>query len=303
VTGTALHAELARAAALAASVPESPDAHVLRRAFEEFSDCANQLRDSFAGLRAEVRALAAELEEKNRIIEALERQAARNERIAAMGEMAERIAHQIRNPLGTIDLYASMLAEDLAGTRSADLATRISNAVRATDLVVGNLLTFADDLDPVRAPVCVHELLAEVEAVGSRVLASRAVRIDVSMHAEESRVLGDRDLLKQAILNLVTNAGQAVREGEAIRIHTSNRRLEDDGATWLTLGVIDEGEGIEPGDLERVFDPLFSTRRGGAGIGLAIVQRVAEAHGGLVEVESARGEGTTVRLSLPSHPR
>lgn len=281
--------------------PVDTDPAVLTRAFEDFSACADKLKDSFASLKAEVRSLAAELEEKNRIIEALERQAARNERIAAMGEMAQRIAHQIRNPLGTIELYASMLSQDLMGHPSRALVERIGTAVRATDLVVDNLLAFADDMDPVRAPACLHETLRELAESAERLVSARRVHVRLCLDARETCVLADRDLVRQAILNLVTNAAHAVGEGASITIATQNRCLGEGNEAWISVSVIDEGVGIEGNDLERVFDPLYSTRRGGAGIGLAIVQRVAETHGGLIEVESTPGQGTTFRFSLPIH--
>jgi signal transduction histidine kinase len=284
-----------------ASAPAPPDVAgaILSRAFEDFSASASRLGAQFASLRAEVRTLAAELEEKNRIIEALERQAARNERIAAMGEMAQRIAHQIRNPLGTIDLYASMLSQDLREHPGRVLAERIATSVRACDLVVDNLLAFADDMDPVRAPCDLRELVVEVADSATRLLSARRIQIELAPLPELERVGVDRDLVRQAILNLVLNAAQAGADDAIVRVEVERRLLGEAGEAWLTVRVVDRGAGVAAADLERIFDPLYSTRRGGAGIGLAIVQRVAETHGGVVEVASEEGRGSTFSFSLP----
>jgi signal transduction histidine kinase len=276
---------------------DAPD--VLARAFDNFASCSNRLQESFAALQEEVRSLAAELEAKNEVIEALERQAARNERISAMGEMAQRIAHQIRNPLGSIDLYASILVKDLPDRKMRELAERIAVAVRRSDLVVQNLLTFADDIDPVLVPLDVLGALEETLEEARQLLHGRGVTLEVEALADDVTVRADRDLLRQAILNLLTNAAQAVKEGDTVRFVTRNRSIETNAPPWLSMEVVDEGVGIAPSDLERVFDPLYSTRRGAAGLGLAIVQRVAEAHGGVIEVESEPGRGSTFRLSFP----
>ena len=277
----------------------APDAALLSRAFEDFSASASRLGASFAGLRAEVRALAAELEEKNRIIEALERQAARTERIAAMGEMAQRIAHQIRNPLGTIELYASMLSQDLREHPGRVLAERIATSVRACDLVVDNLLAFADDMDPVCTPCDMQEILRDVADSAARLLAARRVRVTLALSLAPEPISADRDLVRQAILNLVLNAAQAGDDDATVHIDTQRRALGESQDAWITVRVIDEGRGVAASDLERIFDPLYSTRRGGAGIGLAIVQRVAETHAGVVEVTSTEGAGSTFSFSLP----
>lgn len=283
---------------MSGEVPRS-DPRELSLAFAEFQACSVRLEDVFAGLQAQVRLLAAELSEKNRVIEALERQAARNERIAAMGELAQRIAHQLRNPLGSIQLYASILESDLRGHPSAALIERVAAAVQSCDLVVRNLLAFADDVDPVMAPLSLHAVLREAVSVAAQLVAPRGVDVELAEEAGQDRVEADGDLLRQAVLNLILNAAQAMGEGGTVRVATAERHLPGDEGRWVSLSVSDTGCGIAPADLERIFDPLFSTRRGASGLGLAIVQRVAEAHGGLVEVESQVGRGSVFRLSLP----
>jgi signal transduction histidine kinase len=279
--------------------PHPGISQALTQAFGEFNACSNRLQEAFAALQEEVRSLANELSEKNRVIEALERQAARNERIGAMGELAQRIAHQIRNPLGSIHLYASMLEEDLQGHASRALVHRISAAVQSCDLVVQNLLAFADDLDPVRSVFSLHACLQETVGMAAQLLAARNVRVKLTLEAVETWVDADRDLVRQAVLNLLANAAQATPDGGTVRVITHNLKLAPQEPTWIATSVVDQGPGIAPADVERIFDPLFSTRRGAAGLGLAIVQRVAEAHGGLIEVESRPGCGATFRFSLP----
>lgn len=279
---------------------DTPEAREdLVRAFHQFASCAGRLQNAFAELQEEIRSLAAELEEKNRVIEALERQAARNERIAAMGEMAQRIAHQIRNPLGTIALYASILGREIADEALRAPVDRIAAAVRSADLVVQNLLAFADDLDPCLAPADLHGLLREIAQDAAGILGGRRIRVELRLEAVSDRVQVDKDLLRQAVLNLIANAAQAIADGGTVSVATSDRTLAGNGSAWIAISVFDKGAGIAAADLERIFDPLFTTRPGAAGLGLAIVQRVAEAHGGLVEVESELGRGSTFRLSLP----
>lgn len=227
----------------------------------------------------------------------LEEQESRNRRLVAMGEMAAGIAHEIRNPLGSLELFASHLVGELGGSAHEDLAGHILKGIQNLSRITGNLLLFARKTQPRFAPVELADVLRE--AILYSRAAATAKKVTLEEELFECPVEADADLLRQVFLNLVLNAVQAVDEGGHIRV--SCRMDPTENPPVAVARVCDDGPGVPAPVKERIFDPFFTTRAGGMGLGLAIVQRIVSAHGGWVSVEDAGGQagGSEFVVALP----
>lgn len=232
----------------------------------------------------------------------LEEQLHRKERFAAMGELIGRIAHEIRNPLGSVELFASMLQRDLGEQPSAKrYAQQISQAVQAMDRLLANLLLYTR---PVRMARGWH--LAEPLIGESIKLAAHAItRVPVEMRVDIGREVGviwcHDGQLKQVLVNLVVNAVQAMPNGGVLSVSLHQETPQTLGMPAVRLTVCDSGIGIDPAHRSRIFDPFFTTKDEGTGLGLAIVHSIVEAHQGRIDVESTVGQGTCCSIILP-HP-
>ena len=268
-------------------------------------------------LRAEVVRLRGELRQANEQIE-------RGKRLSELGEMAAGIAHEVRNPLGSIRLYARMLVEDLAD-RAKERATaeKIAAATRGLDAVVTDVLAFAREMPLNMGPAEAGAMLGraiEEGLAGDREERGGAKRVVVIRDDERAEMDGeivvcDPALVHRALVNVVRNAIQAMRDVGGgvgvceLRANVERRTLPDSsGASrnYTALIVRDSGPGIPPGVMERMFNPFFTTRATGTGLGLAIVHRIMDAHGGRVLVRNVDGAGgvggAMVELLLPDVP-
>ncbi len=232
---------------------------------------------------------------------ALERRIAQSEALATMGTLALGLAHEIRNPLNAAVLQMHMLGRQIE--REAEASTKATMRDRV-QIVVGEIKRLGRLLSEFLELSRPRGLSPEPVALG------QVIDAVVDLHAEEARlrgvrfvhtspadvvVSGDREKLKQALINLVVNAIDATPEGGSVRV--SARWLEPERAI---LEVEDDGAGIPEEDQHRLFDPFFTTKPGGTGLGLSIVRRVIEQHGGQVRVRSDAGRGTLVQIELPA---
>ncbi len=232
----------------------------------------------------------------------LEERLQRRDRLAAMGEMIGRIAHEIRNPLGSVELFASMLRRDLASQPDAQrYAEQISHAVHAMDRLLANLLVYTK---PDRAPRNWHR--AEALVLDSLTLAAHAIAkapVDIRLDLDPwIPALWCHDgQMKQVFLNLIVNAAQAMPQGGVLTISLKADGQDVLGMPAVRLTVADTGTGIDPSHQFRIFDPFFTTKEDGTGLGLAIVHAIVEAHHGRIDVESSPETGTCFTIVLP-HP-
>ncbi len=247
----------------------------------------SEVRDREGGTRGHVLLL----QDITRLKE-LEEQQERNHRLIAMGEMAAKIVHEVRSPLCSIELYASMLAKDLEGTSHLGMAEGISTGIRSLNNILTNMLFFAKPQKPVFRTVRIDSVLDDCVFMLVPMLNARGISLERGMD-NSAAVPGDRELLRQAFLNVLINAVQATPDGGRIGIS-----VDTDGDTAF-VDVTDGGEGIVPGDLERIFDPFFSTKEKGTGLGLAITARIVQAHNGVIRVTSDAGRGACFRLKFP----
>jgi len=232
----------------------------------------------------------------------LEEEASRTDRLAAMGEMAANIVHEIRNPLGSIELFATALKKDLEEFKWLRAPVEhISSGVHTINSIVSNLLLF---VRPQQRPdfhvFDIHESLNDSLSFSSHLIGSHD-RIEVvnRFYPGPLPVCGDPVLLKQALLNLLLNAIQAMPVGGSLVISTRKIDSGKDGSRFAEIRFADTGTGIAKRDIHRVFDPFFTTKKGGTGLGLGIVHNIIKLHGGEVDIVSTEGEGTVIVLTLP----
>ncbi len=232
-------------------------------------------------------------------VRALTDQLIRSDRLAAMGELTAGVAHEVRNPLGIIRASVQ-LVEDSHGdpVRVRDATRVIKQEIDRLDKVIKALLDFGRPSTPTLRITNVEDVVSDVVLFTRQFAGQAKVDIETEFSAADPLVLADADQLKQVFVNLVSNAVQAMEDrGGAIKV-----RVWDDDA-FVLASVADTGPGMAPEVLEKVFDPFYSTRGGGTGLGLTIVHRIIDQHGGRVEVDSAPGRGTRFTVALPARSR
>jgi signal transduction histidine kinase len=227
-------------------------------------------------------------------------QAKRTGRLAAMGEMAARIAHEIRNPLGSIELFSTMLIDDLQEFEEQKaLAEHISAGVRSINNIVSNLLLFMRPDQQLDEQVLdVHEALKDSLFFAGHLLDGQdEIEVQTELTAETLFIRGDLELLKQVFLNLILNAIQAMSGGG--QLHISSHKTSSYSDTALAeVHLVDNGCGIAPADMPKIFDPFYTTRKKGTGLGLTIVHNIIKLHGGSIDISSS-ADGTKCVVSLP----
>ncbi len=250
----------------------------LQEILQMYNQVTQRLQVSHERLEGEVVRLREQLEQKNRELET-------KKRLAALGEMAAGIAHEIRNPLGGIQLYASTLAAEVSDRPVAlELVKKISNGVGGLNSLVSDMLAFTRDMQLVRCEEDLSGIVLEAMELAAPSLLSHGVTVRVHGSVENKRLVVDRRLLSRVLLNLLLNSAEAIGEaggGEGkieIRASQAGDKLE--------VIVEDSGPGIPAASLERIFEPFFTTKHTGTGLGLAIVHRIIEGHGGKIMAEN-----------------
>jgi two-component system NtrC family sensor kinase len=250
---------------------------------------------------SEVADLAREFNSMGRAVEERERELVRSERLATVGKMAAMITHEVRNPLSSIGLNTELLEDELAGVPNADEARGLCRSIhREVDRLTAmteEYLAFARLPKPKLAPEPINPIITSLADFVREDLATKNVQIATDLAAEH--LIGDIDAaqIRQCLINLVRNASEAVgaKGGGHVRLRT---RRDGNSAA---IDVEDDGVGIAPEILPRLFDPFVSTKEGGNGLGLALTQEIVREHGGTLDVKSSLGVGTTFTLRLPFH--
>ncbi len=262
------------------------------------------------GLESQAETLARshqELQDQTRLLLEKEAQLHRADRLSALGQLSAGLAHEIRNPLGAIKGAVEILEEDYpAGHPKAEFYAIILKEVKRLNDVVTNFLNFARPVSMRFVPVNVHEVLSSLEGLVSGEARAHRVQIVASFRDGPSRVMADEALLKQAFLNIMLNALEAMPDGGTLTISTrvADRTAvgivdADDREDWLEAVFADTGVGIPEEHLGRVFDPFFTTKKDGTGLGLAITYRIIENHRGIIRATSQPGNGTSFSITLP----
>jgi signal transduction histidine kinase len=228
-----------------------------------------------------------------------EQRLVRSERLATVGRMAAQIAHEVRNPLSAIGLNAELLGDELAGDAAEArrmVASIIGEVDRLTD-ITETYLRFTRLPRPKLEREEIGSLVASVVALGRGELAQEGIDVEVDIAPELPELPADEAQLRQALINLVRNAREALATAPVKRLRISV--AHDQLARRVVLRISDSGAGIDKAHVGKIFDPFFSTKAQGTGLGLALVQQIVVDHGGQIDVESAPGQGTTFTLSFP----
>ena len=225
----------------------------------------------------------------------IEEQLRRAERLSTLGEMAAVLAHEIRNPLGSIRGTAEILKDDYPpGTPKHEFLEIQVRETERLNRVVEDFLQMARQQPSEPHPCLLQEELETVVTLVSVEARNRDVRLVCDLPPGDILVRGEGEKLRQAFLNIVMNALQATPPGGCVTVAAA---LGEPGSCGIT--VHDTGQGIGPEAAERIFEPFFTTRPRGTGLGLAITRKIVEAHGGTIAVESGAGRGTAVTVRLP----
>lgn len=225
-------------------------------------------------------------------------QARQSERLAELGTLTGGLAHEIKNPLSTVQLNLQLLEEDVAADRNASprvvsrLATITREASRLRD-ILDDFLRYAGRIELQRTPTDLNQLLGEL--VDFLYPQAQLARVQLRQTPNETPVVANVDsrLIKQAALNLMLNALQLMTTGGELIVGAKR----EDGR--IILSFTDTGPGISVEDQEKIFQAYYSKRKGGTGLGLAMTQRIAKEHGGCVRLTSALGKGSRFEIVLP----
>lgn len=223
----------------------------------------------------------------------------RHERLAALGELAAVMAHEVRNPLGVIFNSLTTLKRIIRLEGDAEMLINIvGEEADRLNRIVGDLLDFVRPYELTKKPVAVETVVSSAVDAAAQALTQPNVRVVTELPRELPAYPADAHLLRQALVNLIVNAVQAMPRGGLVTVRAGT---EPRGPmTWLRLDVCDQGVGLTPRAAERIFQPFFTTKATGTGLGLAVVKRIIDAHLGEVSATAnAGGEGTTFTIRLP----
>ncbi len=268
-----------------------------------------RLERTHEALRGEVSRLTDELEVKNREL-------ARKDRLADLGQMAAHVAHEVRNTLVPVSLYLSLLRRRIARDRaSREMLDKIAAGFAALETTVGDLLHFTSDRDPQLRTVPLRGLVEELVASLSVQLEAQSIRAEIDIPPDQ-QVTADREMIRRALANLMLNAVDAMPQGGTLSVRSVYRAHGDcpefcgrtpqkSGLSPLVtphaveIEVADTGPGLSDEALRRAFEPFYTTKPSGTGLGLAIVFRIAEVHRGSVAAANRPDGGAVFTIRLP----
>ncbi|MEN6332439.1 MAG: ATP-binding protein [Smithella sp.] len=224
----------------------------------------------------------------------LEKEAVKNRHLTSIASLAAGVAHEIRNPLSSLKGFAVYFRERLAGDEEdQEMADIMIAEVERLNRVISQLIEFARPLQLKREKTDFPDLIQHTLGLIAADAKNNHVNITTDMASNLPPVEVDSDKVKQVLLNIFLNSLAAMKDGGSLKIRLAP------GANSVDVIVSDTGTGIEKADLPHIYDPYFTSKPAGTGLGLAVVQKIMEAHGGTINVESTGGEGTTVTLIFP----
>jgi two-component system sensor histidine kinase HydH len=249
-----------------------------------------KLMEARAKAREDAQTIASQL----RALEASQRVALQNEKLAAIGRLAAGIAHEVRNPLGVIRASASMVREHFAPEEEAYRACEfIREEIDRLNSLITSLLTFSRPAELRLQPMKVEHVIDRALQLTNDDLQRRGIVVVRKDDGQAPTVTGDPDLIVQVVFGLIVNAAEAMGQEGTIQVSTTS----DNHA--VKVEVVDSGPGIPAADAERIFEPFFTTKPTGTGLGLPMAARIVRAHGGFIEVVHNQSAGACFRMHLP----
>ncbi|HKT50961.1 MAG TPA: ATP-binding protein [Candidatus Angelobacter sp.] len=246
--------------------------------------------------------LSQNLAEANRSLRQAQEEARRAERLAALGQLSAGLAHEIRNPLGVIKGSAEILSQKLSGgdELAKELSGYIYTEVNRLSALVGRFLDFARpsqlNVRPENLPDLLEKCLKTVADQGATV----GIKIVREYAPSLPRVMIDSELCEQVFTNLISNACEAMSEGGQLTIRAQAGKTAGEREPEVAVEIADTGPGIPAEIKEQVFNPFFTTKKSGVGLGLAIVSKIVDAHGGTVKLVNAPDRGACFRVTIPA---
>lgn len=227
------------------------------------------------------------------------------QKVKAITQLAAGVAHELGNPLNSLSIHLQLLQrllakEDFSVASRSEAAEHLAVAqqeVRRLDSIVKNFLSAVRPVPPRLRPLDLRGLLGEAVGFMRAEIEDKLIQVDISFPDVIPTMLGDRDQLTQAFYNIIKNAIQAMPDGGFLHIYCS---VTD---TSVNLKFVDTGKGISEEELSRIMEPYFTTKTGGTGLGLLIVDRIVRAHGGELAIAGHVGQGAAFTISLPRHMR
>ena len=256
---------------------------------------ANVLAEEVRVRSGQYRKVAEQLAAANESLREAEDAVRRSDRLAALGQLSAGLAHELRNPLGTIKASAEMLGPSVAAENEVarEVAGFISTEVDRTNALVTRFLEFARPLKLRLEPADLDKVLDRAVELVAREAAGRQVAVFKNYSPEIRPLAMEAELMERVFYNLLLNAVQATPAGGAVTIKTRA------GEGMAEVAVIDRGCGIDPQMMNTIFNPFVTTKPDGVGLGLAIVSKIVDEHGGRISVESEVGKGSIFRVHLP----
>lgn len=269
------------------SLPTPPrDLLKLEDVIAAWQGATQRLEQTHSALRSEVQRLTDELAIKNREL-------ARKNRLADLGQIASHVAHEVRNNLVPVSLYVGLLRRRLTQDHAGlEVVEKIESGMTALDAMVHDLLNFTADREPQRVSLLLRNLVQELLDSLAPQLAAQGIRTAVDV-SPQLIIQADREALRRAVLNLVLNSLDAMPDGGGLTLTAVA------GGGAVELEIADEGPGLTEEARRRAFEPFFTTKSSGIGLGLAIVHRLIESHGGDISVRNCPEGGAAFTICLP----
>ena len=276
-----------------------------------FNHMTEVLKASLQELRELVETLESKVEERTQALRVAEAEVAQGEKLASVGLLASGVAHELNNPLTGVLTFTTLLRKKMEdGSPDAEDLDLVIRETKRCASIIRRLLDFAREKVPVSGFLDVNQVIEDTVRLIDRPASLQNIQIVLALAPDLPTIWGDADLIKQVILNVLVNAQQAIAGEGTITVTTRQRMMTDprkQGAVpqrTVEIAIRDTGCGIPEGNLQRIFDPFFTSKEvgKGTGLGLSVSYGIVKAHGGAIKVESVVGAGSVFRICLPVDP-